>query len=108
MAAIGWNAVRLLVSWSRVEPEPGRYDRGVSQPGGRHGAEAEPRSGIYTIVDLHQDAWGPSLAARPGETCAAAHASGRSAGTERPPGRRSTAEPLRCVPGGHARAQPGG
>ena len=26
MAAIGWNAVRLLLSWSRVEPEPGEYD----------------------------------------------------------------------------------
>ena len=26
MAGIGWNAVRLLVSWSRVEPQPGRYD----------------------------------------------------------------------------------
>ena len=28
------------------------------------------RQGIYTIVDMHQDAWGPSLAARVGETCA--------------------------------------
>ena len=27
--------------------------------------------GIYTIIDLHQDAWGPSLAARPGESCPA-------------------------------------
>ena len=26
MAAIGWNTVRLLVSWSRIEPRPGRYD----------------------------------------------------------------------------------
>ena len=26
MRRIGWNAVRLLVSWSRVEPAPGRYD----------------------------------------------------------------------------------
>src|SRR6266540_1973696 len=26
MAGIGWDAVRLLLSWSRVEPAPGRYD----------------------------------------------------------------------------------
>src|SRR3954449_2773246 len=26
MAAIGWDAVRLLVSWSRIEPQPGTYD----------------------------------------------------------------------------------
>ena len=68
MAAIGWNAVRLLVSWSRVEPEPGRYDRGylnlVAATVRRLSSQ-----GIYTIVDLHQDAWGPALAARPGEAC---------------------------------------
>jgi endoglycosylceramidase len=70
MAATGWNAVRLLLSWSRVEPEPGRYDHSYL-------AEAAAvvrrlaREGIYTIIDLHQDAWGPSLAARPGEACPA-------------------------------------
>jgi endoglycosylceramidase len=68
MAAIGWNAVRLLVSWSRVEPEPGRYDRAYLRRVGRT-ARRLARHGIYTIVDLHQDAWGPSLAARPGEAC---------------------------------------
>src|SRR5258706_11425952 len=26
LAGIGWNAVRLLVSWSKVEPSPGAYD----------------------------------------------------------------------------------
>jgi endoglycosylceramidase len=68
IAAIGWNAVRLLLSWSRVEPEPGVYDDAYL-------AEIETsiqrleRRGIYTIVDLHQDAWGATLAARPGETC---------------------------------------
>ena len=29
------------------------------------------RYGIWSIVDFHQDAWGPTLAARPGETCPA-------------------------------------
>ncbi|MBT8482338.1 MAG: cellulase family glycosylhydrolase, partial [Myxococcales bacterium] len=26
IAAMGWNMVRLLLSWSRVEPSPGEYD----------------------------------------------------------------------------------
>src|SRR5829696_3851370 len=26
IAGIGFNTVRLLLSWSRVEPQPGRYD----------------------------------------------------------------------------------
>lgn len=68
MAAIGWNCVRLLLSWSRVEPEPGVYDDAYL-------AQIEQavlmlqRRGIYTVIDLHQDAWGPTLAARPGEIC---------------------------------------
>lgn len=69
MAGIGWDVVRLLVSWSRIEPEPGRYDE-------EYLAEVDDAidrlaaRGLYTIVDLHQDAWGPTLAARPDEGCA--------------------------------------
>jgi endoglycosylceramidase len=68
MAAIGWNAVRLLVSWSRVEPEPGRFDRRYL---GQVAATVRTlaRHGIYTIVDLHQDAWGRALAAPAGQAC---------------------------------------
>src|SRR5262245_41177487 len=57
MATIGWSAVRLLLSWSRVEPTPGEYDE-------RYLDEVEAavdllaRHRIYTILDLHQDAWG--------------------------------------------------
>lgn len=68
MAGIGWNVVRLIVSWSRVEPSPGDYDE-------RYLDRVETwvhrfeRQGIYTIVDFHQDAWGATLAARPDEDC---------------------------------------
>lgn len=68
IASMGWNVVRLLVSWSRIEPEPGVYDE-------RYLARVEravrilARRGVYTILDLHQDAWGPSLAAREDEDC---------------------------------------
>jgi endoglycosylceramidase len=68
MNGIGWSAVRLLVSWSRVEPEPGVYDE-------RHLDEVARlvrifrRRNLYTIIDFHQDAWGATLAARPDEAC---------------------------------------
>ena len=68
IAAFGWNAVRLLLSWSRVEPEPGVYDEAYLDE-----IEAAilvlQSHGIYAIVDLHQDAWGATLAAPPDQTC---------------------------------------
>jgi endoglycosylceramidase len=68
MAAIGWNVVRLLLSWSRVEPAPGIYDDAYLEQV-RAAVRVLAARGIYTILDLHQDAWGPTLAARPDETC---------------------------------------
>jgi endoglycosylceramidase len=68
IASFGWNSVRLLLSWSRVEPEPGVYDEAYLDQ-----IEAAvlmlQRRGLYSIVDLHQDARGASLAARPDEVC---------------------------------------
>ncbi|RIK99781.1 MAG: hypothetical protein DCC71_19820 [Proteobacteria bacterium] len=70
IAAVGWTAVRLLLSWSRVEPAPGVYD-GAYLDEIEHAIRLLERRGVYAIVDLHQDAWGATLAARPGETCRA-------------------------------------
>jgi endoglycosylceramidase len=68
IAAIGWNVVRLIVSWSRVEPRPGDYDeRYLDRVAKWIGRFRE--QGVYTIVDFHQDAWGATLAARPDEVC---------------------------------------
>lgn len=68
LAEMGWNTVRLLLSWSRVEPAPGTFDEAYLDS-----IEAAVRllesRGLYSILDLHQDAWGPTLAARPGESC---------------------------------------
>lgn len=68
MAEIGWTAVRLLVSWSRIEPAPGEYDEAYLDE-----VDAAVRilaaRGIYSVIDLHQDAWGATLAARPEEVC---------------------------------------
>jgi endoglycosylceramidase len=68
IASIGWNAVRLLLSWSRVEPEPGVYDDAYLRRADDAIALLESR-GVYAIIDLHQDAFGPTLVARPDEPC---------------------------------------
>ena len=70
IAGIGWNAVRLLVSWSRVEPSPGEYDESYLKQVARV-VRLLAKHNVYTIIDFHQDAWGPALAARPGEACTA-------------------------------------
>jgi endoglycosylceramidase len=68
IATIGWNVVRLLVSWSRVEPAPGVYDDAYLDEIG-DAVRLFARDSVYTVIDFHQDAWGPTLAARPGEVC---------------------------------------
>ena len=68
MASIGWSSARLLVSWSRVEPRPGRYDEAYLD-GIAASVRRLARHRIYAIIDFHQDAWGPTLAARPDEDC---------------------------------------
>ena len=69
IAQMGWNVVRLIVSWSRVEPRPGVYNEAYLDRVCRWIDRLE-ENGVYTIIDFHQDAWGPTLAAGPGETCA--------------------------------------
>jgi hypothetical protein len=68
MRAVGWNSVRLLLSWSRIEPEPGVYDESyIAQATAM--VERLRRAGMYTIIDLHQDRWGAHIAGRPDEIC---------------------------------------
>jgi endoglycosylceramidase len=68
IAAVGWNAVRLLLSWSRVEPAPGQYDDAYLDQVAAVIDQLAAR-GVYSIVDLHQDAWGATLAAPLDEPC---------------------------------------
>ena len=68
MAQLGFDAVRLIVHWSRLEPQRGVIDQGylaqVHEAVGWAGAH-----GIYVVLDMHQDAWGKYIATPPGETC---------------------------------------
>ncbi len=53
---MGMNHLRLPVNWSAVEPEKGAYDSAyVARI--LEVAEFCERHGVYTLVDLHQDAW---------------------------------------------------
>lgn len=69
VASMGWTMVRLCISWSRVEPEPGEYDESYLDEVAGSVAMLSER-GIYTLIDLHQDAWGATIAAPPGTECA--------------------------------------
>jgi endoglycosylceramidase len=68
ISRIGWNVVRLIVSWSRVEPSPGNYNERYLDRVSKWISRFE-REGVYTIVDFHQDAWGATLAGRLDELC---------------------------------------
>lgn len=68
MASRGWNVVRIVLNWSRVEPAPGVYDEAyIAEVAAR--VRRFARAGLYSIIDFHQDAWSATLAARPGELC---------------------------------------
>ncbi|GAA3257074.1 glycoside hydrolase family 5 protein [Dactylosporangium siamense] len=67
MAAMGFNVIRLGMSWSRLEPERGRFDESYLREIQAAVAGAKEH-GIYTVLDMHQDAWGNALA-RPTEQC---------------------------------------
>src|SRR5258707_1292653 len=55
--SLGMNVVRLLVSWSRLEPQRGRFDAAyLAQI--REAVGWARRHGIYVVLDMHQDAWG--------------------------------------------------
>lgn len=69
MARHGFNVVRLLVSWSKLEPKPGRIDHRYLRRIHR-AVDAARARGIYTVIDMHQDAWGKYIASPPGVVCA--------------------------------------
>ncbi|WP_157465491.1 glycoside hydrolase family 5 protein [Cellulomonas sp. Leaf395] len=67
IAAMGFNVVRLGMSWSRLEPTRGDLDEDYLDQVRAAVASAEEH-GLYTVLDLHQDAWGNALA-RPEQQC---------------------------------------
>lgn len=68
IAELGFNAVRLVVHWSRLEPRPGELD-GAYLDRIRQAVDWARGHDLYTVVDLHQDAWSKSLVTPPGQAC---------------------------------------
>lgn len=68
MAAHGFSVVRLIMSWSRLEPERGEIDRSYIRKVARTVQAANDR-GIYVVLDIHQDAWSMYSATPEGTAC---------------------------------------
>ncbi|MDL4776344.1 cellulase family glycosylhydrolase [Actinomadura xylanilytica] len=67
MAGLGFNVVRLALSWSKIEPSPGRYDQGYLARADQAIGWAREH-GLYTVLDLHQDGWN-NQPTPPGASC---------------------------------------
>ena len=60
MAALGFNAMRLPVSWSRVMPQPGQLDDAyLGRVSGL--VRAAGARGIHTVVSMHSDRYAAGL-----------------------------------------------
>jgi len=68
MEHYGFNCVRLLFTWSRVEPQRGHYYTAYVK---RicHAVEVAAQHNIYVLLDMHQDAWGMYVATGDTEQC---------------------------------------
>ncbi|MEV4611924.1 cellulase family glycosylhydrolase [Kitasatospora sp. NPDC049258] len=60
IAARGFTLVRVAVSWTRLEPARGRYDRAELDRLHRVLGWAE-RYGLLAVIDFHQDVYGPKF-----------------------------------------------
>jgi len=67
--ALGMDVVRLLVHWSALEPERGRFDEAYVDRI-RQAVTWAREQGIYVVLDMHQDAWGKYIASPKTEQCA--------------------------------------
>jgi endoglycosylceramidase len=70
LAPLGYDVVRLNVSWSLLEPTAGTIDKTYLNRIAQVVGWAK-RAGIYVVIDMHQDAWSKYVYTAPGETCAA-------------------------------------
>lgn len=60
MAAHGFSVIRLLISWSRVEPARGVFDQSyLDQVDGY--VRAARTHGMYSVIDMHQDAYSATI-----------------------------------------------
>jgi endoglycosylceramidase len=70
MASLGFDVVRLVISWSSLEPSPGVID-GAYLARIHQAVAWAGDNGLYVVLDMHQDAWGQAIASPPGTACPA-------------------------------------
>lgn len=68
MASYGFNCIRLLFSWSKLEPESGKYDYDYIRQL-KEVIEEAAKYNIYILLDMHQDAWGKYIVTPKDVTC---------------------------------------
>ena len=68
MHALGYSAIRLNLSWSLLEPQPGRIDSRYLDRIAQIVGWART-AGIYVVLDMHQDAWSKYIYSGPHEIC---------------------------------------
>jgi endoglycosylceramidase len=68
IAALGWDVVRLPVSWSLLEPVPGRINDSYLSRIAQVVDWARERH-VRVVLDLHQDAWSKYVFAPKGTIC---------------------------------------
>jgi endoglycosylceramidase len=68
MASRGFSVVRLIVSWSRVEPERGQISEAYLDEIDAY-VTAAAEHGIYTVIDMHQDAYSAFIATEDDVEC---------------------------------------
>jgi endoglycosylceramidase len=68
MRRLGYDNIRLNVSWSLIEPSPGRIDKTYLARIAQVVGWAR-RQGIWVTIDMHQDAWSKYVFTPPGTTC---------------------------------------
>lgn len=73
LRALGYDSIRLSLSWSLLEPTPGhvgaRYIDRIAQVVGWARS-----AGLNVILDMHQDAWSKYLYSTPADRCTAPYA----------------------------------
>jgi endoglycosylceramidase len=68
IASLGFNVVRLVTNWSAWQPQRGAFDEAYLRRV-RAAVDDAAAHGLYTVIDMHQDAWGKFIATPPGATC---------------------------------------
>ena len=70
IAQLGFNSVRLIVSWSGLEPTRGAYDTAYVEEI-RRAVGWAASYGLYVVLDMHQDAYGIAVDTPLDVTCPA-------------------------------------